>query len=778
MDPDGSIVSYDWDFGDDTTGTGATPSHTYNTDGSYTVTLMVTDNIGTTGEDTTTAAIDQTNRTPIADAGGPYGGAVNVPVTFDGSGSVDPDGGSLLYSWDFADGSSLGSGVKPTHTYTTAGVKNVVLTVTDTAASGLVEVFVTAGAMKGNLGGLAGADATCTAAATAAGLAGTWTAWLSDSTTNAKDRILDAEYRRLDGTVVANDLADLTDGTLDAAINRDENGAAVSSNPWTGTQSDGIGTAETCSDWTDSKNSSQGAQGDTDNTDGTWTQLGSTAPCDFNRRLYCFADVSAPVENETDMDSAIAIIGTGNLPPMADANGPYTGSVDSAITFDGTASSDPDGSIATYDWDFGDDTTGTGATPSHTYSAAGVYNVTLTVTDDDGAPASDSTAALIGLGAQPPVANANGPYTGVAGNAITFDGTASSDPDGSIVSYEWDFGDDTTGTGATPSHVYATDGIYNVTLTVTDDDSLPNSDDTVAVIGTGNLPPTADANGPYRAEAGEELTFDGTGSTDPDGSIVSYDWDFGDDNNGSGVTPSHTYSAAGVYNVILMVTDDADAINSDGTVAVIALILIDVPDVVGMTQANAEAAIVAGGLSVGTVTTANSDTVSAGDVISQDPTACTKCAAAGDSVDLLVSTGPMPGPAEQIEALIAAVKALGLSKGRTTSLIASLDAALKQVNEGNDKTAINVLGAFINKVEAQAGKSINPSDAEALIAAAEDIIDAINNPVSSVAEATVLAAVFENDSSGGSALGPWSLLLLMGLHLLRGHRRRQDGSVG
>ena len=145
--------------------------------------------------------------------------------------------------------------------------------------------------------------------------------------------------------------------------------------------------------------------------------------------------------------------------------------------------------------------------------------------------------------------------------------------------------------------------------------------------------------------------------------------------------------------------------------------------------------------------------------------------------------------------MIDAVNALGLSKGRTTALIASLDAALEQVNRGNDKTAINALGAFINKVEAQAGKSIDPSDAEALIAAAEDIIDAINNlSVSaiagaediideinnrgvSVAEERGSATTFADDSSGGSALGPWSLLLLLGLRLIRG-RRTASGLLG
>ena len=73
-----------------------------------------------------------------------------------------------------------------------------------------------------------------------------------------------------------------------------------------------------------------------------------------------------------------------NLPPVADPNGPYLVAANSPITFDGTGSSDPDGDPLSYDWEFGDGMTGTGATPSHPYADAGIYDVCLTVTDDGG----------------------------------------------------------------------------------------------------------------------------------------------------------------------------------------------------------------------------------------------------------------------------------------------------------------------------------------------------------------------------------------------------------
>jgi hypothetical protein len=134
--------------------------------------------------------------------------------------------------------------------------------------------------------------------------------------------------------------------------------------------------------------------------------------------------------DEQDPDCA-----TGEGAPTADANGPYTGNVGVAVQFDGTGSTDEDGSIVAYDWDFGDGSTGTGATPSHTYTAAGEYTVSLTVTDNDGLVDTATTTATIeedGTGNQPPVADAGGPYTGRPGEPVQFDGTGSFDPDGVI----------------------------------------------------------------------------------------------------------------------------------------------------------------------------------------------------------------------------------------------------------------------------------------------------------------------------------------------------------
>jgi PKD repeat protein len=169
----------------------------------------------------------------------------------------------------------------------------------------------------------------------------------------------------------------------------------------------------------------------------------------------------------------------------------------------------------------------------------------------------DAAAAVAALN-EPPVAVAGGPYSGLVGEDITFDASGSSDTDGNIVSWEWDFVDGTpTQSGAVVTHSYPSPGNYILVVEVTDDDGATDwSTATVDVDAVPNLPPTAVDDGPWEGTASVEMTFDGSASFDPDGTIVSWEWTFGDGATGSGSTVTHTYAAPGSYWVTLTVTDD------------------------------------------------------------------------------------------------------------------------------------------------------------------------------------------------------------------------------
>jgi PKD repeat protein len=172
---------------------------------------------------------------------------------------------------------------------------------------------------------------------------------------------------------------------------------------------------------------------------------------------------------------------------------------------------------------------------------------------------------------QAPVARPGGPYSGSAGAPIGFNGGGSSDPDGSVASYNWNFGDGESASGVAPAHTYAATGTYTVTLTVTDNGGLTGSAQTTASVttGGGNQPPIAVANGPYSGVVGAAVSFSAAGSTDPDGTIATYGWEFGDGGSASGPTPTHTYGSAGSFTVRLTVTDNLGATGSATATATI-----------------------------------------------------------------------------------------------------------------------------------------------------------------------------------------------------------------
>jgi PKD repeat protein len=142
---------------------------------------------------------------------------------------------------------------------------------------------------------------------------------------------------------------------------------------------------------------------------------------------------------------------------------------DEAVIFDGSGST---GVLVSYAWTFGDGTTGTGVRPSHVYSVAGNYAVSLTVTDDRGTQATAPPQTVSVLGAPDPIAVFTiSPIDPLVGDDVHFDGSSSTTPVGSgrtITSYEWNFGDGQFGAGKTATHKYGKAGTYTIVLNVKD----------------------------------------------------------------------------------------------------------------------------------------------------------------------------------------------------------------------------------------------------------------------------------------------------------------------
>ena len=265
---------------------------------------------------------------------------------------------------------------------------------------------------------------------------------------------------------------------------------------------------------------------------------------------------------------SIALTGQSNsVPPTAQFTvTPQNPGERETVTFDASATADEGGTCGaacTYRWNFGDGDTATGAIVTHMFMAAGTYTVTLTVTDAGGAISTRQLILTVARVNSPTIVTINpAPNPPLAGQQATFTANVTAAPGHAITSYAWNFGDGTsqTTTGPSVTKRYTSQGVYVVTLTVTQDTGQTASLSQQITISSSAVNATISMS-PTNPLAGQRVHFTALSPTAPNGAtIVSYEWNFGDSQASGGGTASgqaveHIYTVPATYVVRLTVTD-------------------------------------------------------------------------------------------------------------------------------------------------------------------------------------------------------------------------------
>lgn len=292
----------------------------------------------------------------------------------------------------------------------------------------------------------------------------------------------------------------------------------------------------------------------------------------FDVRLQVTKRDRTTGEESIDTYTTVVTIANVELGAVFSAT-PERGPAPLTVDFDASDSAAPAGQIVSYEWDFNNDnvfTDAQGVTVTETFEQLGTYTVNLRVTDNTG-QFKIASKEIIVSGENLPTAMIDIPTeTGqfFVGQQYSFQGGESSSPSGAITKYEWDFGDGTANaTTRTATHVYSEAGDYEIVLKVTDEEG--NSAETTKnirieipesapIANISTVPgPTGDEGDVIQGVVPFEVSFDATGSRDPDGNIVDYQWDFDGDgtNDAAGERTTFVYKESGVFNATLTTVD-------------------------------------------------------------------------------------------------------------------------------------------------------------------------------------------------------------------------------
>jgi len=594
--------TYSWGFGDSGTGSGASPTHSYQADGPYDVILTVADANGNTARTSRTIKVtgQQQSQSPltVTFTFSPSSPEEGQPVTF--TASVSGGTAPYTFNWSFGDGHA-GTGNPSTHTYASSGRFAVAVTATD--ANGTI----TSSSQNITVAGALTVAFTFTPSSPVAGQTVTFTSSVAGGTppysyswnfgdgstgTGAQATQTYSSPGSFTVTLKVSDSGSpqLT-GTSTNTVTVSSPGNTGSTQPaytlsWMGYDWDGSGEEKISlnGQFLASLPATSSPQNG-----GTYASFSlnitSFVVQGANSLTFTHADwdcgtvdsvKNLQVSNQTGIIFSNSTIEPLNCtqslnyhfntlaltsPPTLTASFTYNPSspqVSQQITF--TASAGGGTAPYTYNWTFGDGSATTGPTVTHTYSSVGTFSVVLTAKDSGSRQqtASSQQSVTVSNPAPSPLTSGfnYGPSSPNVGQTVSF--TASATGGTQPYSYSWNFGDGSTATGSSVNHVYSSAGTFTVVLTVRDSSSSQQTANSQKSLTVTSPPPPLTASFSYNPSSpqtgqGVAFTASASGGTSP----YSFSWTFGDGGSGTGGSVSHTYQTTGNYTVALTVTDSS-----------------------------------------------------------------------------------------------------------------------------------------------------------------------------------------------------------------------------
>lgn len=501
-DDDQEIVSYQWDFGDGSVGNGKNVTHTYESNGVYTARLTVDDGTDVPNSIQFTDHTVVINRNPVAEIIAPEIVSADQEFILNGISSNDIDGEISSYSW-LVNGIEIGEGPELAHHFTRPGLYSINLKVRDDTP--FDDAFgISSHIIRVNHSPVA-----------------KWST-LPEVTEPNRLTIFDASASY--------------DNDNESLTYRWEFNDGVTLN---GERVERVFEQSGTYYFTLYVDDGEGLSNSVSTTDGSIR-----------------VNLSPIIVTET-------LIRTNNRDVLLDASESY----------------DPDGDHLQYTWILPDGSYRHDSAFTWTAPERGVFEISLQLDDREGLDNSVSSERIVILNNRPPVAVVDARVESCSGQLIIFSSARSYDPDGDSFTTHWDFGDGNTSYEANPVHSFDEPGIYNVIITLDDGYSETPTIQEIPVIIEGS-PVARIRETTMTVCANSPVVFDGSLSTDPNGMVGSFSWDFGDGNSAVGEQTTHLFARPGTYRVALTITGSGTGRCPNVSQAIVNVDVIEAPSAI------------------------------------------------------------------------------------------------------------------------------------------------------------------------------------------------------